>query len=515
MVTVAAFLIAPVTSAHAAVAPSVAAVSPTFGPPAGGTRVTVTGTGFTGVSAVQFAGRAGTSLRVQSSTQLQVTSPARSAGVHKVVVVTNHGSSALVDADHFTYADPLTVSAVGPRGAPTSGGASVTVTGTGFTDVREVDFGTARATLPAGGTTPTQLVVTAPAAGAGTVDVRVVTGHATSAVTANDRFTYYTPSSAAPLQWSGPGTTDPDIPVGGGRDLSCVQASACVAVYGDRASTYDGTAWSPQARIDDHGLDAVSCGTPAFCVAVDDGGAVVTDRSGTWSGRQVLAADPLDSVSCPSSTFCVALTATDAYKWNGTAWSGPVHIYDPPTGLDVPPSSLVAVSCVSASFCLAAASNGETRLFRGSTWTAGRAIPIGGPIESGDDVADVDCVSSDFCAAVDRYNTRSFFDGTCWTGTREFAFDDTAVSITCVSSRFCIIGYEYGDGAYWNGKTWTFLRLENARGCGSGHGARPAPSLDRSRWPGPRHPARRRGGVAHRRRGPCGRVHAGRVVVGR
>ena len=68
-------------------APTVTSVSPTTGSTAGGTPVTVTGTNFTGVTAVKFGTVAGTSVVVNGAgTSLTVTSPAESAGTVDVTV---------------------------------------------------------------------------------------------------------------------------------------------------------------------------------------------------------------------------------------------------------------------------------------------------------------------------------------------------------------------------------------------------------------------------------------------
>ncbi len=57
-------------------APTVTAVSPNTGPTAGGTGVTITGTGFTGATAVDFGANAATGVTVNSDTSITATSPA-------------------------------------------------------------------------------------------------------------------------------------------------------------------------------------------------------------------------------------------------------------------------------------------------------------------------------------------------------------------------------------------------------------------------------------------------------
>ena len=85
-------------------APTVTSVSPNTGPSSGGTGVTIGGCGFTGATAVQFAGTPATGVVVVSDTQITATSPAHAVGTVDVQVTTPAGTSAIVAADQFTYA---------------------------------------------------------------------------------------------------------------------------------------------------------------------------------------------------------------------------------------------------------------------------------------------------------------------------------------------------------------------------------------------------------------------------
>ncbi|HEX3284198.1 MAG TPA: IPT/TIG domain-containing protein [Mycobacterium sp.] len=170
-------------------APTVTKVSPTSGTTAGGTRVTAYGKNFSHVNAVNFGTSKGTSLRVLSSTKLAITSPAHAAGVVNVRVTTSAGTSALVSADHFTYVAPPTVSAITPKIGPVAGGTSVAITGTNFVHVSAVKFGSTTGTGLVVHSS-TSLTVLAPAAAAGTVNVRVTTSYGTSAAVSVDKYTY-------------------------------------------------------------------------------------------------------------------------------------------------------------------------------------------------------------------------------------------------------------------------------------------------------------------------------------
>ena len=84
-------------------APTVTSVSPTSGPTAGGTTVTLSGTNFTGATSVSFGGFVGKNLTVVNATTITVTSPAQAAGEHNIQVSTPGGTSAKVAGDEFTY----------------------------------------------------------------------------------------------------------------------------------------------------------------------------------------------------------------------------------------------------------------------------------------------------------------------------------------------------------------------------------------------------------------------------
>ena len=83
--------------------PSVTSVSPAFGPGAGGTAVTIRGSGFTGATQVLFGNTAAAGLVLVSGTQVTVTAPRHSVGQVNVHVVTPAGKSAVSSGDPFTY----------------------------------------------------------------------------------------------------------------------------------------------------------------------------------------------------------------------------------------------------------------------------------------------------------------------------------------------------------------------------------------------------------------------------
>ena len=159
--------------------PTTTSLTPTAGPIAGGTSVTITGTGFvSGDTAVVIGGNTVSAglVTVNSSTSLTFSTPAHAVGNVAVSVATSGGSSGAVPGG-FTYVDVPTTTSLAPTAGPIAGGTSVTIIGTGFVpgDTAVVIGGN---TVPAGSVTvnsSTSLTFSTPAHSAGNVAVNVVT----------------------------------------------------------------------------------------------------------------------------------------------------------------------------------------------------------------------------------------------------------------------------------------------------------------------------------------------------
>jgi len=167
---------------------SVTGLSPNLGPVAGGTMVTISGTGFTGVTAVDFGSSPATNVTVVNATSITADSPPGSIGPVDVTVAAAGGTSATSLADLFTYAAVPAVSSLSQASGPAAGGTLLTITGSGFVGATAVDFGA----VPATNLTvvnDTSLTVDTPA-GTGIVDVTVTTPGGTSATVPADQFTY-------------------------------------------------------------------------------------------------------------------------------------------------------------------------------------------------------------------------------------------------------------------------------------------------------------------------------------
>lgn len=174
------------SAASAATLPAVTSVSPNTGSFAGGTNVVIGGTGFTGATEVLFGGVAAPSFSVVDDSEITATSPSQPIGTVDVSVVTPAGASAATPADSFTYELGPRISEISPHVSPTSGGTTVTLTGTGFTGATSVTFnGAVASNLTV--VSDTQLTVTTPPQSAGGVDVTVFTPNGTDTTTL---FTY-------------------------------------------------------------------------------------------------------------------------------------------------------------------------------------------------------------------------------------------------------------------------------------------------------------------------------------
>ena len=195
--------------------PTVTGLSSTLGPAAGGTSVTITGTGFTGATAVDFGSTAATNVVVNTAgTQVTAISPA-GTGTVNVTVVTPGGTSPTSPADQFSYVAPPTVTGLSPSKGPSAGGTSVTITGTGFTGVTAVDFGSTAATNVVVNAAGTQITVISPA-GTGTVNVTVVGPGGTSATSSADQFSYVAPPKVTGLSpTSGPAAGGTSVTITG------------------------------------------------------------------------------------------------------------------------------------------------------------------------------------------------------------------------------------------------------------------------------------------------------------
>lgn len=200
--------------------PSVSSVSPSSGPLAGGTPITITGSGFIGGALVQIGQGNGPGATASAASDVDVvspeeitavTGPATNPGAWNVFVITSAGHSAANHDDLFTYGNRL-VSSVSPSSGPLAGNTAITITGSGFIAGSTVEIGQGSGT---GGTaidasdvdvvSSTEITaVTGGPAEPGVWNVFVITAGGTTVVNNGDRFTYADPSVVSVSPSSGP-----------------------------------------------------------------------------------------------------------------------------------------------------------------------------------------------------------------------------------------------------------------------------------------------------------------------
>jgi hypothetical protein len=213
--------------------PAVTAVSPSSGPLAGGTTVTITGTALGSATAVYFGTVPAESFTILTATSIKAVAPAGVAGIVDVTVWTGYGTSPTSTADRYTYlAIAPSVSAIGPATGPASGGTEVTIFGANLNGTTQVSFGS----VPATEFTlfsPGMILATAPILAPGSYHLTVTTPAGISVGSTADLFA----AVAAPTVT---GVTSGSGPIGGGNSVSIVGANftgATKVLFSDTPAT--------------------------------------------------------------------------------------------------------------------------------------------------------------------------------------------------------------------------------------------------------------------------------------
>ncbi|HUK89118.1 MAG TPA: IPT/TIG domain-containing protein, partial [Blastocatellia bacterium] len=282
--------------------PSVASLSKTSGPVAGGTSMTITGTGFVSGATVSFGNVSATSATVSSSTSIAATTPAHAAGPVDVSVVNPDGGTATLPQSFqyngSTTLPPPRANLIAPSSGPPAGGTSVVITGSNFSQSATVTIGGVAAT----GVTVTngvEITATTPPGALGAANV-VVTNPDNQASTLSSAFTYAntapapTVTSISPA--SGPTSGETAITITG----SGFQFGATVAIGG-----------APATNMIVYNSTTITCYTPPGSSGAAS--VVVTNydgQSGTLTGGFTYFQAPLSisSVS-PNSGSTIGGTA--------------------------------------------------------------------------------------------------------------------------------------------------------------------------------------------------------------
>ncbi|WP_345305819.1 IPT/TIG domain-containing protein [Candidatus Villigracilis saccharophilus] len=173
--------------------PSVTSISPSTGPVAGGTSVTINGFNFsTTGTVIKFGANAATNVSCTSTTRCVATSPA-GTGVVDVTVNVYGQVSAVNSNDRFTYVSPVpSVTGITPNSGSANGGTVVAISGTNF------DITPGATTITFGGDAATNVSCSSltlcsaetPSASVGIVDVIVTVAGQSSTASVADEFTY-------------------------------------------------------------------------------------------------------------------------------------------------------------------------------------------------------------------------------------------------------------------------------------------------------------------------------------
>ena len=209
--------------------PVVSSISPSTGVTAGGTVVTITGTGFTGATTVDFGSNPSPSFQVVSDSEvIAVTPPVPYKESVPVSVFTSMGPGFEQNVkylyDPFPASGPPTIDTVSPSTG--RAGTSVTISGTNLGDATTVEFGSTPASFTAN--SGSELTTVVPdGASSGPVNVVGTNGSVTSAQT----FTLTDPSTVLPASSCGqvvPDQTLPQVYVSCGSTVSVFDDSGDV-----------------------------------------------------------------------------------------------------------------------------------------------------------------------------------------------------------------------------------------------------------------------------------------------
>ena len=334
-------------------APTVTSISPTSGTTAGGTAVSITGTGFLAGATVSLGGTAATGVTVVNSTTITATTAARAAGVVNVVVTnTDAKSDTLPNGYTYITSNPApTVTSISPTSGTTAGGTAVSITGIGFMAGATVSLGGTAAT----GVTvvnSTTITATTPAHAAGAVNVVVTNTDAQSGTLPNS-YTYTTSTGGGPIAFVQVKAATPSAPStsvsvtytlaqsAGNLNVVAVgwnDATSTVSAISDsRGNTYTlaiGPTTGTGLRQSIYYAKNIVAGSNTVTVTFNQAAAFVDVRALEYSGLDT--ANPLDVAAGAAGTGILAnsgvMTTTSASELIFGAGMTSTHFTGPGSG---------------------------------------------------------------------------------------------------------------------------------------------------------------------------------------
>jgi len=239
--------------------------------------------------------------------------------------------------------------------------------------------------------------------------------------------------------------------------LSCVSLMFCLAIdTSGGAHTFNGTTWAALVQLQpDDGY--LSCPAVATCVVLSQFRAQALVHGRWGHARKIDDSDPVNGVSgesvlraisCVSATWCVAVDSDGrAVYLHGRSWSRP-HWFDRQSG-----GSFNSVSCATSTSCVVSDSYGNVFTLRGTVWS--RPV-LADAVSSATQPSGVSCASRQFCALVDSGGRATTFNGRTWSPLRHVVTtaNDGLAGVSCVSASFCVTE-DYQGVVYWfNGHSW-------------------------------------------------------------
>jgi hypothetical protein len=328
-------------------APRVTSLSAVSGPVAGGTSLTITGTGFTAATAVDFGLVAAASYTVNSDTSITAVSPMTSAGTVHVIVSRAGGPSATSTADQFTFVAVPVVTGLSPSSGPLTPSTTVTISGTNLTGATQVSFGDTLCGFVVND--DTSITAYAPLGEAvDTVAVTVTTIGGTSVSTPADVFTYTATATNTPGAPTMGGAT-------GGDTSATVSFSAPLSDGGSPITSYTVTAVDGTNPANG-GQTAGSASSPITVPGLTNGDSYTFTVAATNSNGAGTASAPSNAVvpaGPATSSFSIATTslsnavrgAAYSYQLQATGGAAPYRwklIGTLPRGLKLHPSGLLS-----------------------------------------------------------------------------------------------------------------------------------------------------------------------------
>lgn len=232
------------------------------------------------------------------------------------------------------------------------------------------------------------------------------------------------------------------------QSVSCSSASFCLAVGSEgMAATYDGTGWTLSGQLSETiSLYSVSCVSSSNCRAVDDDGYILSFDGNSWSAPTTGQNFPTGVISCAASGTCAVISYYDnrAAIFDGTSWSSP------PSRIGVQPAGAVAVSCTSASFCMAADAAGYLVRYDGTSWGTPTLINGGGS-----KLTDLSCAAPSSCIAVDDQGQAYAYDGSSWASPVPVVAGVRLDAVACAGPSFCVAVDTGGQAASYDGSGWS------------------------------------------------------------